>query len=164
MQNTSSLDDLKSLRNYVLGVTGFATAVSTILIQVFNFRPEPTIACVIAFACMMLLIVYLIGQSEKRQLNHLQNHAQESNQMMSKSDKRLTIIEDILVDVQKSTLRTEICNEIERNPHNHDTIMKMAEKYFVTLKADWYLTNRFLDWAEKEQVKLPPKLCLDRED
>ena len=45
-----------------------------------------------------------------------------------------------------------------QHPHNHDTILKMAEKYFITLKGDWYETNRFLDWVEKENIHLPPSL------
>ena len=56
----SSVEDLKSLRNWILGIIGFATAVSTFLVQALHFRPEPTILAVSGFACALVLIVVLI--------------------------------------------------------------------------------------------------------
>lgn len=163
MENKNSTEDLKTLRNYVLGVVGFATTVSTLLIQVLHFKPEPTIACTVAFACMMLLIVYLIGRAEKRSQTMLQSHIDESNMVIDGFDKRLDSIDNVLLDIQKSTLRTEMSNEMARHPENHDTILKMAEKYFGKkeeggLQANWYMSSKFLDWAEKEKVKLPSSL------
>ena len=67
-------------------------------------------------------------------------------------------IKTMVRDTGKSTLRLEISQEIDRNPQNHDTILKMGEKYFCEMDGDWYMTNRFLDWVEKEKIHLPPSL------
>ena len=163
MQENNSTDDLKILRNYVIGVAGFATTVSAILIQALHFPAEPTLLCVIAFACLMLLIVFLINRSEQRQRKLLENHIKESSMLTEDIKKDLTYIKDMTLENQKSAIRTELYNEIRFNPSNHDTILKIAEHYFLALKADWYMTNIFLDWAEKENVKLPAQLKLDRE-
>lgn len=163
MENKNSTDDLKSLRNYALGVAGFATTISAILIQAFHFKPEPTILCVAGFAGLMLIIVFLIGRAEKRQQLMLKSHIDESNVITDGFCKRFDNIDGVLLDIQRSTLRTEMCNEMDRHPENHDTILKMAERYFGKkkdggLEADWYMSSKFLDWASEEQVKLPKSL------
>lgn len=162
-ENKNSKDDLITLRNYTLGVVAFATAVSTLLIQVLHFRTEPTIACTLAFACMMLLIVYLIGRAEKRNQTILENHIQDSDNTVQKFSKRLTSIDDILSEIQGSTLRTELNNAIFRHPENHDTIIRMAEKYFVALDQNWVMLDTFLNWVDSEnkagrEVHIPSEL------
>ena len=150
-ENKNSKEDLITLRNYTLGVVGFATAVATVLIQVLHFRTEPTVACTLAFACMMLLIVYLIGRAEKRNSDRLSKHIAEG-------DKALNGIQESLNDIKASTLRTEMNNEIYRNPQNHDTIIRMAEKYFGKkedggLGANWVEKELFLTWVDEEKAK-----------
>lgn len=159
----NSTDDLKTLKNWALGIVGFSTTISAVLVQILHFPVEPTLLCVLGFAGVMLLVVYLISKSEQRQKKMLQAHTEESVQITKDFDERLDSIDDVLLDIQRSTLRTEICNEMARHPDNHDSILKMAEKYFGErenggLSANWYMSSKFLDWAEKEGVKLPPSI------
>lgn len=166
-ENKNSREDLITLRNYTLGVVGFATAVATVLVQVLHFRLEPTVACTLAFACMMLLIVYLIGRAEKRNADRLSKHIEGSDKIMSG-------IEESLNEIKASTLRTEMNNEIYRNPQNHDTIIRMAEKYFGKredggLNANWVEKELFLTWVDKEnkagrEVHLPKVLITQLEN
>ena len=165
-ENKNSREDLITLRNYTLGVVAFATAVSTLLIQVLHFRTEPTIACTLAFACMMLLIVYLIGRAENRNQLMLRDHIDESSVVVGGFEKRLGSIDDVLVDIQASALRTEMNSVMFRTPENHDTIIRMAEKYFVELGQDWVMTDTFLSWVESEEkagrkVHVPASLLDD---
>ena len=165
MENKNSTEDLKILRNYALGVTGFATAVSTILIQALHFKPEPTIICVSAFAILMLLIVYLINKAEDRNAKRLSSHIDESTQMIKGFSTRLDNVDSALLEIQRSTLRTEMNNAIFRHPENHDTILKMAERYFLPVEqggcnGNWVASDTFQLWAEKENelgrpVKIP---------
>ena len=162
-ENKNSKEDLVTLRNYVLGVVGFATAVSAVLIQALHFRAEPTIICVAAFAVLMLLIVFLISKSEKREAQSLTKHIDDSNKTIERFDNRLESIDKVLLDIQKSTLRTELNSEMYRNPENHDTILKIAEKYFLPiekggLQGNWYMASKFYEWAAHEKVKLPEAL------
>lgn len=162
-ENKNSKEDLVMLRNYTLGVVAFATAVSTLLIQVLHFRTEPTIACTLAFACMMLLIVFLIGRAEKRNQTTLSQHIQESDERMLGFDNRLNSIDSVLSDIQGTTLRIELKNAIARCPENHDMIIRMAERYFVSLGQNWVMLDSFLAWVDKEkeagrEVHLPAEL------
>lgn len=159
----NSIDDLKTLKGYALGVAGFATAISTILIQALHFPAEPTLLTVIGFAGLMLLIAYLINRSEQRQTLLLKSHTEEADMLVNELKEDLAYLKDMALETQRSTLRTEMNDEIHRNPANHDTILKMAERYFITLKADWVQTNLFLDWVENErqagrEVHVPPAL------
>lgn len=159
-----SIEDLKTLKNWALGIIAFATGVSTFLVQALGFRPQPTILAVSGFACLMLLIVFLISRSERRQEYIVKSHIEESDKRLGSIDDRFDKIDEALLDIQRSTLRTEMNDEIHRNPHNHDTIIKMAEKYFNVLQADWVETNIFLDWADSEKIKLPPNLLHIKRD
>lgn len=147
----NAIDDIKTLRNWVIGIAGFATTISAILIQVFHFRAEPTITAVVGFACALILIVFLIQRSEDRTSKMLQDHIGTSDKRMDEISNTLNEIKDITIGNQMASLRIEMGNEIKRRPENHDTILKLAEKYFIELGGNWVATDTFFEWAEREK-------------
>lgn len=156
----SVLEDINKGKGYILGVIAFATAVSAFLIQVWHFRPEPTILAVAGFALMILTVGWLIHKSEQRQAKALTEHIDVSQSQMIDIKNTLNDIKNITIENQKASLRIEMGNEIKRHPENHDTILRMAERYFLPpdkggLGGDWYMSSVFLDWAEKENVSVP---------
>ena len=157
MKNT--IEDLKSLRNWTLGIIGFATTVATVLVQAFHFRLEPTVIAVAGFACALILIVFLIQRSEDRTNKMLQDHITTADAKVDEIQATLDEIKSITLENQRASLRIELGNEIKRHPENHDTIFKMAERYFCELQGDWYMTSKFLSWAENEKIKLPDSLA-----
>lgn len=164
MDKKESVEDLKTLRNYTLGVVGFATAISAVLIQILHFKAEPTIACTVAFACGMLIIVYLIGKSEGRNRVMLEQHIKESQATVERMSCWFDNIDKTLLEIQRSNLRIELGNEIKRRPENHDTILRMAERYFLPVEqgglgGDWVMTDLFMKWVEAEKVGLPKSLA-----
>lgn len=60
-----------------------------------------------------------------------------------------------LHEIRLDTTRTQLIMLMEHQPHNYDTIIKVAERYFCTLQGDWYLTSLFKDWAKREGVSIP---------
>ena len=157
------LDDIKSSKGYILGVIAFATAVGAFLTQVLHFKTEPTLASVAGAAVLVLYLAWLIQQSEKRQEARMKAHEDEMEVKMTGYDNQLATIIDICKENQLSSLRTEMDNEIARNPSNHDTILRYAEKYFIELGGDWVQTDKFFAWAESEKeagrtVHMPPVL------
>ncbi len=157
------LDDIKSSKGYILGVIAFATAVGAFLTQVLHFKPEPTLVSVAGIAVLVLYLAWLIQQSEKRQEARLKAHEKEVGIKMTNYDNQLVTIIDICKENQLSSLRTEMDNEIARNPSNHDTILRYAERYFIELGGDWVQTDKFFAWVEKEAetgrpVHVPPIL------
>lgn len=157
------LDDIKTSKGYILGVLAFATAVGAFLTQVLHFRTEPTLAAVAFFALFVLYLSWLIDKSEKRQEQRMAEHNKEIGARLANYDDTLACLKDYAKETQLATLRIEMDNEMARNPANHDTILKYAEKYFIELGGDWVQTDKFFAWAESERdagrpVRMPPAL------
>lgn len=146
------LDDIKSSKGYILGVIAFATAVATFLTTAMGFSIEPTITTVAGIAVFVLYISWLIDRSENRQIKRLEEHNKETNERLAGYDKMLECITNYAKKTQLSVLRIEMDNEMARNPSNHDTILKYAERYFVDLDGDWVQTDKFLSWVESENA------------
>lgn len=157
------LDDIKTSKGYVLGVIAFATAVGTFLTTVCKFRAEPTVTAVATVVGVILFISWLIDRSEKRQEVKLKTYQDGVKEKLAVYDDTLKELVDYTKETQLATLRIEMDNEITRNPSNHDTILKYAEKYFIKLGGDWVQTDKFLMWVESENannrpVYVPPHL------
>lgn len=152
-------DNVKEAKAWIVGAIGFDATVTALLVAVFNVDAVKTTIATTATTLVALAIIFLIYKSEGRSRIELQSHIEDSNKLTSELRKDISEIKKMILENGKSTLRIEINEEINQNPHNHDTILKMAERYFSPpMNGDWYMTNRFLDWAEKEKVHLPPSL------
>lgn len=151
-------DNVKELKGWIAGAIGFDATVTGLLVTVFQVDAVKTTIATTATTIVALAIIFLIYRSEARSRSELQNHIDEANGLVKNLANGIDELKEIVKDTAKSTLRLEINEEMAKNPHNHDTILKMGEKYFCEMDGDWYMTNRFLDWAEKENVHLPPTL------
>lgn len=60
-----------------------------------------------------------------------------------------------LREIRLDTLRTQLYIKMEHEPHNHDTILTIAHKYFVEYRGDWVVTTDFQRWADRENLKVP---------
>ena len=165
-EKTSVMDDIKSCKGYILGVIAFATTVAGFLTQVFHFKPEPTITAVSCFAVLVLYMGLLIRRSEQRQTRSLIRHEKWAEKQMDGYDEKLDKIIDFQKENQRSLIRIEMNQLIEREPYNHDTIIAYAERYFLELSGDWKQTDKFLDWVEKENkegrsVHIPSELFVN---
>lgn len=151
--------DIKELKGWVIGAIAFDAAITTLLVTAFEVDAVKTTIATTATTIVALAIIFLIYKSEARSRGELQKHIDDSNVLVADLKNDMTEIKKMILENGKSTLRIEINEEMLQNPHNQDTILKMAERYFSPpMKGDWYMTNRFLDWAEKEKVHLPPSL------
>lgn len=151
-------DNVKEMKGWILGAIGFDAAVTTLLVTIFEVDMVKTTIATTATTIVALAIILLINKSEARSRQGLQNHIEEANALTNELKNDVSEIKELIKENGKSTLRLEINDEMLRNPHNHDTILKMGERYFCEMDGDWYMTNRFLDWVEKENIHLPPSL------
>lgn len=63
-----------------------------------------------------------------------------------------------LHEIRLDTTRTQLIMLMEHQPHNYDTIIKIAERYFCQLHGDWYLTSLFKEWAKRENIQIPEEI------
>ena len=59
-------------------------------------------------------------------------------------------IKKLSIETRLDGLRTLLTMYINSQPENHDTILKIAEKYFMEFDGDWVMTDEFLKWADSE--------------
>lgn len=164
MKNT--LDDIKDIRNYILGVISFATAVSTFLITVFHFELEKTVISVAFIAVLMLVVGWLIRKSEQRQKALIEKYKAEQINERDKAilefkedvdslKNSVSNISNIVKNTRQDTVRIQLNDYMKDQPENIDTILKLAEEYFVKLGGDWYMTSEFQKWAKAHDIAIP---------
>lgn len=152
------LDNVKEMKGWIMGAIAFDASVTSILVAVFSVDAVKTTIATTATMVVALAIIFLIYKSEARSRDRLEAHIEEANSSVKEINDGIIELKKMAQENGKSTLRLEINEEMLRNPHNHDTILKMGEIYFCDMQGDWYMTNRFLDWVEKEGIHLPPAL------
>lgn len=67
---------------------------------------------------------------------------------------QLTIIRDELSDNNLRTMRLDLVHAIENDPDNTIVIMELAQKYFVEMKGNCYMSKVFQDWANDHNVNI----------
>lgn len=73
---------------------------------------------------------------------------------------RLEAQEQELHEIRLDTLRTQLYIKMEHEPHNHDTILTIAHRYFVDYGGDWVATTDFQNWANKERITIPHAITI----
>lgn len=62
-------------------------------------------------------------------------------------------IESTLRKLEKDGLRTQLLLLILLRPDEQTEILKIAEHYFVKLKANWYMTSIFKTWCDEQGLE-----------
>jgi hypothetical protein len=57
-------------------------------------------------------------------------------------------IKDRLTKLEKDGIRTQLLLMILLRPEEKTEILRVAEYYFVKLKANWYMTGMFKKWCD----------------
>lgn len=81
------------------------------------------------------------------------------NVKISPIAKRLRAAEQKLEQVSQDTTRIQMMDEIHRHPENTDTILKIAERYFVEQSGNWVATSEFIKWAKNNGVAVPANIA-----
>lgn len=77
---------------------------------------------------------------------------QESNNLIQQTN--LTKITEELDDNNLRTLRLDLLHAIETDPDNVIVIMEMAQKYFIDMKGNCYMSKIFQEWASGHNVSV----------
>lgn len=68
-------------------------------------------------------------------------------------DKEAEDIKGALKKLEKDGLRTQLLLLILLQPDEQTEILKIAQHYFVKLKANWYMTGIFSKWCDSHGLK-----------
>lgn len=151
----SVIDNVKGLKAWVMGAIAFDAAVTTLLINIFEVDAVKTTIATTATTIVALIIIWLIYKSEENAHKELQEHIEQSNILQEQLKECMVDNKQQLLDIRKDTLRIQLSQYMKDQPENIDTILKLAETYFVQLKGDWYMTSEFSKWADSQGIKVP---------
>lgn len=68
-----------------------------------------------------------------------------------------TLIEKVdteLADNNLRTLRLDLLHAIETDPDNQVVVLELAQKYFVEMKGNCYMSKVFQEWADDHNVSI----------
>lgn len=119
------------------GLSGLISAVSTIVFKALEYRKAQKGETLDAKLDAKIQPV----------LDELRNRQKENVELQEE-----------LREIRLDTTRTQLFILMEHQPHNHDTILKVAERYFLRLNGNWVAATEFMAWAKKEGIDVPPHL------
>lgn len=127
-----NIETIIALIGAIGGLSGFISAIATVVFQIVKYKKE---------------------QKAETLDSKLET-------VISPIRERLEAQAEELHEIRLDTLRTQLYIKMEHEPHNHDTILTIAHRYFVVEKGDWVATTDFQAWADKEQIKIPNAIQL----
>lgn len=136
-KDTSILTWLNTTWGRFWAIIASGMALSTLLVNLFHWEAQKVLAVVI-FGCLILIIAGVMIDKRSQQTR-----------------KQLDEMQAMLTHIRKDTLRIQLSMTIQSQPTNIDTILTIAEVYFVEMHGDWVATNEFMEWARVQNVTVP---------
>lgn len=69
-------------------------------------------------------------------------------------DERISSVESVVNDIRQDTIRLQLDNLINNDADNIESILTVAKVYFIDMKGDWYMTEKFKKWGKEHDVDL----------
>lgn len=151
----SLVEDMKSSSKAIIGVIAFTTAVSTVLVDIFNFDSHWTIGITIGVTLLIVCSILFISRMERRSNAMMADHIKESSKTFEKIDNTLKELRHMTADVRRDTLRIQLREYIKDEPENLDTILTIAREYFGVYHGNWIASHEFLEWADQHHIHVP---------
>ena len=173
----SAWNDVTKIWARVAGVIAAVGVLATAIVKIFNTPAELTYTLFAVFGLVLLMISFYVDRQaqytheeiveyerkarqdfteilerQKKMSDQYKNETQ--NQIQSFIDSMNKLIETTQ-ETRKDTVRIQLLMVMQQQPENIDTILKLAETYFVDLEGDWYMTSEFSKWAKAHDVMVP---------
>ena len=176
-ETKSVWSDVKSIWGRIAGVIAAVGVLATFITKVFNTSPELTYGVFATIGIVMIILSFYVdrqaqynheeivayeAQARKDFIEVMQKARQQTLDMKEDSNKKIEALTEnidkvlkVSKETRKDTVRIQLLMMIEHQPENVDTILNIAELYFIDLKGDWYMTNVFTKWAKEHDVMVP---------
>lgn len=66
----------------------------------------------------------------------------------------MSTLESKVNDIREDTIRIQLDNLINNDSENVESILTIARTYFIDMKGDWYMTEKFKRWGREHNVDL----------
>ena len=172
--------DISKVWGKIAGVIAAVGVSATFMVKVFNTSPELTYSLFAVLGIILLITsLYVDKQAEytrqemiryehkaredfTRAINETRNIVQQNREDAERRIESFRNDVKFLVEnaqeTRRDTLRIQLLMILEQQPGNIDTILKLAEEYFVKLGGDWYMTSEFNKWAKAHEIMVPTSI------
>lgn len=182
-------NDVSSIWKKIAAVIAAVGVLATLTITIFKTPADITYIVYAVLGLILLMISWYVDKQafySHRELVDHENQARErvasalgdlresirqvdeaSKDRVASFNDRVDKIIGIVEDTRKDTLRIQLLMLMREDNDNVDTILRIAETYFVKLQGDWYMTSEFCKWAKAHDVLIPNNIwdsIKDRED
>jgi len=169
--------DIVKIWGRIAGVIAAVGILATFITKVFNTSPELTYSLFAALGIVLLIISFYVdkqteythqeilryeGKARKDFTEAMKNQKEIQMEYKKDTDERINMfiksvdkLIETTAETRKDTLRIQLLMIMSHQPENIDTILKLAETYFVDLHGDWYMTSEFNKWAKAHDVEVP---------
>lgn len=89
-----------------------------------------------------------------KRLDSLDQKSKEQESFNLIEQGKLQAITNDLEDNNLRTLRLDLLHAIETDPDNQVVILELAQKYFVEMKGNCYMSKVFQEWADDHNVSI----------
>lgn len=69
-------------------------------------------------------------------------------------DTRIDTLESTVNDIRLNTVRLQLDGLMSHDSNNVESILSVARVYFIEMKGDWYMTEKFKKWGREHDVDL----------
>ena len=185
-KNKSVWDDITRIWGRIAAVITAVGTISVLLVKLTNAPAELTYSIFACLGIVLLMVSFYvdkqaqytyekIDQVEKDARTDFTEAMEAQKEMQDTykrdSDSRLESFREAVNEVinttketRKDTLRIQLLMLLQQQPENIDTILKLAQTYFVELHGDWYMSSEFSKWAKKHEVEVPQYIYKAIED
>ena len=157
-KHKTAWDDLSITWKKVAATITAIGIISTFIVQVFHTPSDVTYAIAAGIGVVLLIISWYSDKQAMYVREELEQHKLEADNVVSNINNSLQELKALSLDTRKDTLRIQLLMYINSDAANTDTILKIAETYFVSLGGDWYMTSEFTKWAKKHDVQIPTEI------
>ena len=173
-------NDISKIWKRVAGVMAAVTAISTLLIKALDISPELTYCSFAALGIILLIVSFYVDKQTEYTHQEIIKHEEMARQEFTKAlietkeialeskrdaERRVNSFKEdvkelisVTQETRKDTLRIQLLMILEQQPENIDTILKLAETYFIDLHGDWYMTSLFNRWAKQHDIEIPSQI------
>ena len=179
-KSKSVWNDVARIWGRITGVIAAIGILATFITKVLKTPPELTYSLFAALGVVLLIISFYVdrqseythqeilkyeGKAREDFTKAMQNQKQMQSEYKKDTDKRIEIFADNVEqlihttqETRKDTLRIQLLMMMMHQPKNTDSVLKLAEKYFVELHGNWYMTTEFTRWANENNVMIPQSI------
>jgi len=170
-------NDIANTWGRIGGVVAAVGILATFVSKIWNLSPELIYSIFGGLGVVLLIISFYVDKQAEYTHQEIVKYEHKAREDFTKAldetkrmvqqnredtERRIDLFrEDVktLLDntkeTRKDTLRIQLLMILEQQPENIDTILKLAETYFVELHGDWYMTSEFNKWAKAHNIVVP---------